>query len=113
MTITGSAFSPSADRLPEAPPNCTTCVSLKLASRRRAARLMSEAQPAIFWPSANGVAGCSRVRPSIGVRRCLRARLAKAPTMASSSLRSGGSASPSCSTIAVSMTSWLVAPQWT
>ena len=38
MSITGSAFSPSADRLPEAPPNCTTCVSLKLVSRRRAAR---------------------------------------------------------------------------
>ena len=69
--ITGSAFSPSADRLPEAPPNCTTCVSLKLASRRRAARLMSEAQPAIFWPSASGVAGCSRVRPSIGVAAML------------------------------------------
>ena len=55
--ITGSASWPSADSEPEAPPNCTICVSPKLSSRRRVARSMSEAQPAIFWPSASGVAG--------------------------------------------------------
>jgi hypothetical protein len=73
--ITRSAFGPSADSEPEAPPNCRTWVSAKLACRRRVARSMSDAQPATFWPKASGVAGCSSVRPISGVVRCLRASL--------------------------------------
>jgi hypothetical protein len=111
--ITGSAFLPSADSEPDAPPNCRICVSTKLASRRRVARSMSDAQPATFWPKARGVAGCISVRPIIDVARCLRASLANPATMPCRPSISGGTASPSCNTIAVSSTSWLVAPQWT
>ena len=59
------------------------------------------------WPVAAGCGPASACggacRPTRRRRRRWRAR----------SLSSGGSASPSCSTMAVSITSWLVAPQWT
>jgi hypothetical protein len=58
-------------------------------------------------------AGCISVRPSIGVARCSRARRARPRTAASSERSASSRHGRMHSAMAVSRTSWLVAPRWT
>jgi hypothetical protein len=70
------------------------------------------AQTAHFSPKLIGSACCKWVRPAITVRRCRSA----SPVTAVSSRRSSASISDNpwriCRTVALSMMSWVVAPQW-
>ena len=91
---------------PRAPRACAS------ASRSRSAA-SATAQRAILSPAVIGTAGCMSVRPSIGVGAML-ARAAARPRTAASSARSASSRQGlRQSAIAVSSTSWLVAPKCT
>ena len=84
-------------------------------TRRKCSRLRVRevSQVAAFQPKVIGVAACSRVRPAIGVSRWRSASTATALPRRTSAASSKVAARPSCSTSAVSTTSWLVAPQCT
>ena len=75
-------------------------------------RLISSAHTATLYPNVIGNACCPCVRPAISVPRCSFARLIRACSTRPRSRIRIGRASFSCSTIPVSMMSWVVAPQW-
>ncbi len=63
---TGMACSPSAARVPDAPPNCSTSKRGFSSARRWRLRVTAPSQPAIFIPRVTGVACCNQVRPARG-----------------------------------------------
>ncbi len=100
-------------RVPAAPPNCSTKASRRKACRRCCARCRASSQPATLSPKVTGTACCSRVRPGKPVLRSRSASTARSAHRACRRGSSRSSAARSCSTVPVSMTSWLVAPQCT
>ena len=104
---------PSDARLPAAPPSCTARRSRRTTSSRSDAASSAIIQPAATRPNVVGTACWSSVRPAIGVARCTRASAAAANAAPSTSAVSATSARRATSIIAVSITSWLVAPRCT
>ena len=84
-----------------------------MTSSRPRCRCSPSSHPAAFRPNVVGSACCSHVRATIGVSASRSARSARAAHSASSSGRSQARKARSCSTSPVSITSWVVPPQWT
>ena len=99
------------DSVPTAPPSCSlnaACAAVRSRSRQRTtgATQLSNLKPTLMTS-----AGCSKVRPSIGAASWRCARSNSAPVRSCSAVSINASASRVASTIAVSITSWLVLPQ--
>ncbi|MNY20141.1 hypothetical protein D3C86_1536080 [compost metagenome] len=109
----GMACSPSAARVPDAPPNCSTSKRGFNSARRWRLRVTAPSQPAIFMPRVTGVACCNQVRPANGVVAYCRAWDARTCPSCARSLSISSSARRNCSTRPLSITSWLVAPRCT
>ena len=105
--------SPRAASVPAAPPNCSAMASAAAASTRRQPRDRAATHPATFKPNVIGGAGCRSVRPSMIVRACASDSCLSAPSSRACSAARMAIARRSVSAIAVSATSWLVAPKCT
>ena len=110
---TAGPLAPSASSAPTGPPSCTARPVDCASPRRSRSCARATAQRAIFRPAVIGSAGCSSVRPSIGVARCSCARRASERTVASRARSVSSRHVRRQSAIAVSSTSWLVAPKCT
>ncbi len=110
---TAAPASPMTLSVPTAPPSCSA--SARPATWRSCSRerTIGASQLAHFRPKLVTTAGCSSVRASTGVAACCSARSSRCPASASSSASSSASAWRVASTMAVSITSWLVLPRWT
>ena len=107
---TSGPRSPSADRVPAAPPNWTASRLAATRSSAVAASSRPVSQPAATRPKVTGTACWSRVRPIMMVSRCTAARRAAAAAAAARSSEITPSAWRASSMAAVSTMSWLVAP---
>ena len=96
--------------VPAAPPNCTASrvCATRVSSDRASTMAMS--QPAALSPKVVGSACCSSVRAAMMVVRCRSASVAAAAAALSRSARMRSRPRRAISIIAVSRTSWLVAP---
>ena len=112
-SATCNPLSPSAASVPAAPPNCSASVSLRNRSSRFRERCSAAAYSASLRPNGIGSACCSQVRATTGVWRCFRAKAAKPATARPVSASRASMPARRPSMAPVSMTSWLVAPQWT
>ena len=110
---TSGPRSPIAASVPTAPPSCTASRRVRTAASPLRDSSSATSQPATLNPNVVGSACCSSVRATIGVDRCDSASAARAAASPSSSASIRSSARRATSIEAVSMTSWLVAPQWT
>ena len=110
-SITATPCSPSEASVPAAPPNCTTQARGRSWSSRSTCASSGASQVASFSPKVTGSACCRCVRPAISVPRCASACRASAAATATSSARTSASPSRTCSAVAESMMSWVVAPQ--
>ena len=110
---TAMPLSPSAAKLPAAPPNCSARTRGFNCRNRTRCRSMALNQPATLRPKVTGSACCINVRPAITVRFCASASAASDPASRAVSASNSASAARSCNTSAVSIVSWLVVPQCT
>ena len=113
FSATSNPLSPRAAKVPAAPPNCSASPSLRNRCNRVRERCNAAAYSASFKPNGIGSACCSQVRATTAVLRCWCASLAKPATARSRSGSSASMAARKVSMPAVSITSWLVAPQCT
>ena len=113
FSATANPLSPSAASVPAAPPNCSASVLPRKCFSRCRERCSAAAYSASFNPKGIGSACCNQVRATTAVLRCCRASLAKPDIARSISPSSASMPARSISMVAVSITSWLVAPQCT
>ena len=111
-STSGASF-PSGARVPAAPPSCTARRSCSMRASAARASTTATSQPAALRPNETGTACWSRVRPTIGVERCVSASSAHRAASWSSSARISSRTRRVTSIAAVSRMSWLVAPLWT
>ena len=104
---------PSTDNVPTAPPSCNCNAFWAAACRRARARTSGALQPTSFKPRLMTCAGCSRVRARTGTAPWLAYQPNRLSTSICRSRSIRASARRVASTIAVSITSWLVLPQCT
>ncbi len=110
---TANPLSPRAASVPAAPPNCSASVSLRNRCSRLRERCNAAAYSANFKPNGIGKACCNQVRATTAVWRCWRASLTNPAMARSMSASSALIPARRPSMAPLSMTSWLVAPQWT
>ena len=112
-SATCNPLSPSAASVPAAPPNCSASASLRRRFNRLRERCKAAAYSASFSPNGIGSACCSQVRATTAVLRCCSCQLRKAGDRAVDIRKQRVDAARKVSIVAVSITSWLVAPQCT
>ena len=110
---TAGPCSPSVASVPTAPPNCSCSARAAAACSRCWQRTSGPTQPITLKPKLTTEAGCINVRPMMGVATCCSASASSAALSALRSSSIKASARRVSSTIAVSITSWLVPPQCT
>src|SRR6267143_1283292 len=103
---------PREASVPAAPANSPISTRGRSSARRARCRSIAERSPAILYPKVTGTACCRLLRPIIGVSRWRRASSAIAAEIAVRSSSMSARPSRICSTVAVSVMSWVVAPQW-
>ena len=85
--MTAKPLSPSAAKVPAAPPNCTTSNRGSISANRSAWRKSGANQPAAFKPKVIGKACWLWVRPARTVDRCFSASAARWPAISPILLR--------------------------